>query len=134
MLLTLLPQPTSWKTWFHYGQMCKLNGRFTQYDYGITKNFELYNSSSPPQYPISDIQTPIYIISSLQDPIATTQVFIINFAQKIENTYNFTNISGLRDVLSKSSGWNKNLWEFNSIWYESYRQCFWKTSTRTRLW
>lgn len=53
----------------HYIQLSK-SGTFSQFDYG-SKNQKIYNSSSPPQYPLQNVKTPIFIYAGSCDMIVS---------------------------------------------------------------
>lgn len=69
-----LPRAFSMKLANHYAQLTK--GVFQRYDYGIQENLKRYNSTIPPEYPVQNIKTPVYLITSLKDTIATVEVTI----------------------------------------------------------
>ena len=57
----------STKQAIHYKQLYK-SKRFRQFDYG-EENRKVYNSSTPPEYNISNIKAPSYLYSGLLDTI-----------------------------------------------------------------
>ncbi|XP_032663799.1 lipase 3-like [Odontomachus brunneus] len=68
-----VPAGASWKQFVHYGQGY-INGHFSQYDYGNDeKNLQEYNSTTPPDYQLEKITTPIALFSSDNDWLATTK-------------------------------------------------------------
>lgn len=48
--------------------------RFRQYDYGILKNFLMYKSFTPPDYNLSNVNMPLYIICANNDKLADKEV------------------------------------------------------------
>lgn len=48
----------SLKQAIHYGQLVK-NRRFSQYDYGMKINLEIYGSEEPPEYNLTNVVVPI---------------------------------------------------------------------------
>lgn len=59
---------------FHYAQIYNSNGKFSFYDYGPSVNMERYKSVTPPEYPISEIKAPIYLVGSTEDTSVTVEV------------------------------------------------------------
>lgn len=64
------PAGTSTKTVIHYAQEIKSGGKFLQYDYGTAENIKRYGAPTPPEYNITKIQVPIYMMSSVNDWLA----------------------------------------------------------------
>ena len=56
------PSGTSAKNLVHFLQMAKAN-RFQKFDYGHRGNMLMYNSSTPPEYNLKNIHTPIVLMS-----------------------------------------------------------------------
>nr|CAI5863807.1 unnamed protein product [Callosobruchus analis] len=48
-------------------QRMYFTGRFRPYDYGVIKNLEVYNRSSPPDYDISKITSPLAMLYGKND-------------------------------------------------------------------
>jgi len=63
-----LPAGTSTMTVAQYGQLVN-NGKFQMYDFG-RKNKERYGQATPPQYDVSQIDTPVYIFWADHDWLA----------------------------------------------------------------
>lgn len=61
----------------HYAQEI-VSGRFQQYDYGTKKNFELYNSTYPPEYNLAKIQVPVVFFYADNDWLAAPEVLLFN--------------------------------------------------------
>ncbi|XP_011684498.1 PREDICTED: lipase 3-like [Wasmannia auropunctata] len=68
-----VPAGASWKQFVHYGQGYINAGRFRQYDYGNEKNLRVYNSTTPPDYQLEKITTPIALFSSDNDWLANAK-------------------------------------------------------------
>ncbi|KAJ8675730.1 hypothetical protein QAD02_011516, partial [Eretmocerus hayati] len=68
LIVTHAPVGVSFKSIFHYAQGIN-SKKFARYDYGVEGNWKLYNSSEPPEYNVSKIQTPIGIFWSENDLI-----------------------------------------------------------------
>ena len=49
-------------------------GRFCKYDYGVNRNIQYYNMKSPPDYNLSKVITPIYILHSKNDYLSARKV------------------------------------------------------------
>lgn len=58
----------------HYAQEIKSGGKFLQYDYGTAENIKRYGAPTPPEYNITKIQVPIYMMSSVNDWLAGPEV------------------------------------------------------------
>lgn len=63
--LEKLTHSVSVKQLLHYLQ-CYVSQKFTQYDYG-DRNMDIYNTSKPPDYPLENIKTPVFIYAGLMD-------------------------------------------------------------------
>lgn len=48
--------------------------RFCKYDYGVNGNMHHYNMKSPPDYNLSKVTTPVYVIHSKNDHLSATKV------------------------------------------------------------
>ncbi|KAJ9595467.1 hypothetical protein L9F63_013378, partial [Diploptera punctata] len=64
------PTGSSLGTFSHYLQLIN-SGEFQHYDWGKKKNMEVYGSHKPPAYPLCDINSPIIMVVSQSDQIAT---------------------------------------------------------------
>lgn len=64
--LAKLTHSVSIKQLLHYLQSY-ISQKFSQYDYGEDRNMELYNTSKPPEYPLENIKTPVFIYAGLND-------------------------------------------------------------------
>ncbi|XP_022128798.2 lipase 3 [Pieris rapae] len=80
------PAGASVKQFVHYGQLVE-SGEFRQYDYGI-RNIEKYGSLAPPSYPVEKITTPIAILYSNGDWLASLTDILI-FISKLPNLADF---------------------------------------------
>lgn len=80
---------TSVKSLEHYTQSFFNNGKFRQFDYGISRNLELYGNKNPPDYPLENITAPIYLIHSsadiLNDPKVSIQFYFLIFLVFLHN-------------------------------------------------
>lgn len=67
------PEGSSVKPLVHYGQLIENGENFTKYDFGRVENMEIYGTSKPPNYDMSQITMPLYLYygdgDSLVDPI-----------------------------------------------------------------
>ncbi|CAG7718831.1 unnamed protein product [Allacma fusca] len=66
------PQGTAVKVFVHYGQLIN-SGRFCMYDHGIVKNRKIYNSDSPPDFPLENISAPLVLMAGPNDQLATSK-------------------------------------------------------------
>lgn len=66
VILNHTPAGTSSKTMVHYAQEIE-SGYFRQYDYGETRNMEVYNHFEPPNYNLSKITIPIVLFTGDND-------------------------------------------------------------------
>ncbi|CAB0017116.1 unnamed protein product [Nesidiocoris tenuis] len=66
-----LPAGSSLRTFDHFTQIFK-NG-FYMYDYGPKANMIMYNSTSPPLYPIQKITAPSFLFYGENDPLTSAQ-------------------------------------------------------------
>ncbi|KAG8180326.1 hypothetical protein JTE90_016360 [Oedothorax gibbosus] len=64
-----LPAGSSTKSIVHFAQMVN-SKKFTKYDYGTTANMKQYNQTTPPEYDVSKITTPVALLWSLNDALA----------------------------------------------------------------
>ncbi|XP_015605711.1 lipase 3 isoform X2 [Cephus cinctus] len=71
IILNHTPAGTSTKSLVHYAQEIT-SGKFRQYDYGTEKNKELYNSTNPPEYILSNIDVPIAFYYADNDWLASS--------------------------------------------------------------
>ncbi|KAK0080851.1 hypothetical protein PV325_013227 [Microctonus aethiopoides] len=72
MLTNYIPDTTSTMVLMHYAQWIQ-SGHFQQYDYGKTKNLEIYNQTTPPDYDITKINIPNVIFYAEADWYADTK-------------------------------------------------------------
>lgn len=68
------PNEASTKEFYHYGQLVK-SGNFQEYDYGSTKNQQMYGSSTPPLIDLSKVGTnnpgvPVAMFVGAEDDLA----------------------------------------------------------------
>ncbi|CAH1984786.1 unnamed protein product [Acanthoscelides obtectus] len=69
VILESLPSSASFKQLQHYLQEVQ-SGHFNQYDYGVIKNLEIYNQTSPPDYDIAKISCPVALMYGKHDRLA----------------------------------------------------------------
>ncbi|XP_034250214.1 lipase 1-like [Thrips palmi] len=60
------PAGSSIRQMQHYAQGVN-SGKFAQYDYGKDRNLDLYGQETPPEYNLTNIRTPTYIIYAVGD-------------------------------------------------------------------
>ncbi len=53
--MSQLPAGSSTKTFVHYAQLFRNGGKFTKYDYGRTKNLQVYGTPDPPDYSLDKV-------------------------------------------------------------------------------
>lgn len=82
-ILNHAPAGTSIKSLVHYSQEIS-SGYFRQYDYGGTKNIEIYNSTEPPRYSLSKISIPITLIYAQNDWLSST-ADVMKLANELPN-------------------------------------------------
>ncbi|XP_074108237.1 lipase 3-like isoform X1 [Cotesia typhae] len=91
VILSHTPAGASTKTMVHYAQEI-VSGRFQQYDYGAKKNFELYNSTFPPEYNLAKIQVPVVFFYADNDWLAAPED-VQNLYSKLPRTYGLHRIN-----------------------------------------
>lgn len=69
-MASVFPQPVSSKLMKHYFQIV-MKGRLSHYDYGTSGNLLLYNKIIPPDYDLSKVTAPTFIIHSNNDYLTT---------------------------------------------------------------
>ncbi|CAG9762800.1 unnamed protein product [Ceutorhynchus assimilis] len=69
LVVSVAVQTVSNKITYHYCQLMQ-SGRFCMYDYGQQENLKRYNSSQPPDYPLMNITTPIFLVISDSDTMS----------------------------------------------------------------
>lgn len=67
-----LPGGGSLKVFNHIAQ--QISGQFAKYDYG-KENINIYGQSTPPEYNISKIEVPFYLVYSTADWATTKKVY-----------------------------------------------------------
>ncbi|KAK9878994.1 hypothetical protein WA026_003813 [Henosepilachna vigintioctopunctata] len=98
IIFNQIPRALSVKCVLHYGQLIS-SGKFQMFDYG-TANNEVYGSSYPPEYPVENIVTPIYLIVGSRDDLAPkedTEAFY-NKLPNIAKIYGKLNIEGMNHI------------------------------------
>ncbi|KAJ8680378.1 hypothetical protein QAD02_016165 [Eretmocerus hayati] len=69
-MFTQMNAGTSKKTVAHYAQEIN-SGKFANYDYGWQKNYQMYGRSTPPDFDLSKIKTPIGLFWSRGDTVSS---------------------------------------------------------------
>ncbi|XP_023318603.1 lipase 1-like [Trichogramma pretiosum] len=72
IIFTKYPSGMSFQSLYHFLQLISSND-LQKYDYGLAKNMDIYNSSTPPKYNISRINIPTAVFLSKTDPLSTEQ-------------------------------------------------------------
>lgn len=70
--LEKLTHSFSVKQFLHYFQSF-ISQKFSQYDFGEDRNMELYNTTKPPEYPLENIKTPIFLYAGLKDLVVAEE-------------------------------------------------------------
>ncbi|XP_018568985.1 lipase 3-like [Anoplophora glabripennis] len=78
------PAGASTKTVLHYAQEIKNQGNFQEYDYGTAGNMIEYGTPTPPQYKLSNIKRPIYLMYAENDFFASP-IDVERLARKLTN-------------------------------------------------
>lgn len=68
-VMALAPAGSATKQFLHYAQEIN-SGKFRQYDWGTLQNLKDYGALSPPDYDLSKITAPVYLIHSRNDWLA----------------------------------------------------------------
>ncbi|XP_050521663.1 gastric triacylglycerol lipase-like [Daktulosphaira vitifoliae] len=86
-LLKVYPQPTAVKVLFHVYQHIR-SDHFCKYDYGPIQNIKYYNSTVPPDYDLTKIIVPSYILHSKIDSTATPEdiKWLVNQLPNVKKT------------------------------------------------
>ncbi|KAF7282447.1 hypothetical protein GWI33_002675 [Rhynchophorus ferrugineus] len=71
VIFSKLPSGTSTKTVLHYSQEIKNGGVFRNYDYGTKGNMEMYGTTKPPKFNVSNIEVPVYFMYGMNDWLAS---------------------------------------------------------------
>jgi len=50
-----------------------MSGKFQQFDFGHNENLRIYNSSSPPEYNLQSVTSPIHLYSASEDLLVDPQ-------------------------------------------------------------
>lgn len=75
-LFEVFPQGASVEEILHYSQLYK-SGKFRQFDYGVSKNLEVYGNASPPDYNLRTISTSVYLYCGGGDRIIAEEVSFV---------------------------------------------------------
>ncbi|CAH0560008.1 unnamed protein product [Brassicogethes aeneus] len=68
-LMAHTPAGSSTRQIMHYGQEIN-SGHFRQYDFGLIENEKVYKTHSPPDYKLSQVTAPVYMLYSHNDWLA----------------------------------------------------------------
>ncbi|CAH2007950.1 unnamed protein product [Acanthoscelides obtectus] len=72
-MMAYTPAGASTRQLLHYGQeIPTVFGHFRQYDHGLIINLAKYGKPDPPEYPLSKVTAPVYLIYSKNDWLAAT--------------------------------------------------------------
>jgi pimeloyl-ACP methyl ester carboxylesterase len=86
------PAGGSLRQLYHYGQLVG-TGRFRRYDFGITRNMEVYGQAVPTDYDLTKITAPMILLSGSSDPAAQSAL-ILKVAQQLPNLVEYREIPG----------------------------------------
>ncbi|XP_066249786.1 lipase 3-like isoform X2 [Euwallacea similis] len=76
LILQWIPSGLATAQLYHYGQLM-ISGGFRQYDHGLQKNLKIYNSTTPPEYNMSNVRVPVAYFYSTHDPFSNTKTQLI---------------------------------------------------------
>lgn len=76
------PAGSSTKTYLHFGQEIKNEGKFQQYDYGPEGNMIKYGNLTPPEYRLKNINRPIYLMYA-QNDIFTSAIDVERLSRQL---------------------------------------------------
>lgn len=82
-----LPAGTSTKAILHLAQGFNKKRLFRQYDYGIQGNIQRYGKKQPPQYDLSNVKMPVYIMYAEND-IFATEKDVLMLSEQLSNILN----------------------------------------------
>ncbi|XP_062126767.1 lipase 3-like [Drosophila sulfurigaster albostrigata] len=77
------PAGCSTNQMIHYLQE-QQSGHFRQYDHGTAKNLEVYGSETPPDYPVEEITSKVYLWYGLNDELAAVED-VLALADRLPN-------------------------------------------------
>ncbi|XP_055316816.1 lipase 3-like [Sitodiplosis mosellana] len=66
------PSGSSYMQYVHFGQLF-VSGRFQKFDHGPNKNMKLYNSTKPPEYNLSNVQTKVHVMFGTNDNLVVPE-------------------------------------------------------------
>ncbi|ODM99694.1 Lipase 3 [Orchesella cincta] len=81
------PTPISSKLLLHYIQELG-SGRFCEYDYGTDKNLQMYNTTKPPDYNLTNVAAPIAVMFGQEDVLAH-RLDALTLVNKLPNVVDF---------------------------------------------
>lgn len=76
LITSVAPSPFSVRTIIHGAQQAGFN-EFTEYDFGITKNKQVYGRAKPPAYNLTNIVAPIAIMVNSYKHQQLTSFFLM---------------------------------------------------------
>jgi len=79
------PAGTSRRTFIHFGQMIN-NGKISQYDFGKSENMKRYNAPTPPEYDVTQMETPVGLYWGDSDWLAT-DLDVRNMAPRLKSIF-----------------------------------------------
>lgn len=97
MTLLQLTQTTAAKTVTHISQLV-ISEEFQQFDYGAEENLKRYGSTKPPQYDLSKLRVPIYLIRSDNDNLSAKEVNVVVVSLIFTIIFNILTFVGYRKV------------------------------------
>lgn len=78
------PAGASTKTYLHYVQEIRNEGKFQQYDYGPQGNMIQYGNATPPEYNLTNIKRPVYLMYA-QNDIFSSAIDVERVSKKLSN-------------------------------------------------
>lgn len=67
------------------------SGKFLQFDFGVEKNLQMYNSQNPPEYDLDNVKVPTFLYSASED-LLTDPIDIKALQKRLPNVKQFHNI------------------------------------------
>ncbi|XP_049817537.1 tear acid lipase-like protein isoform X2 [Aethina tumida] len=86
--------------YYHYAQIVNAGGKYQMWDYGEQGNLIAYNSTTPPEYPVENINVPVYLVTSSSDSCGTVGDSQILYSKlpKTTRTYGKFETTGLNHI------------------------------------
>lgn len=96
IILGHYPTGASTYQFVHYGQLVE-SKRFCRYDFGTSRNFELYGQNNPPDYNLTNVVVPVVLFHGNRDWLsAPADVNIL--MRHLPNVYDETNLSDFTHI------------------------------------